>query len=134
MIWQPQADGTNGYERLSTEERAAIVADVADRRAALLARQGIVRTEPPHDFGGGRLLVCESEFSLWDGLSESLSCGFFDVFDIPPWDTWVHLQGDGGGDSLLCWVPPSLFSLVGEGIAINCTSCVEWVERLDVTP
>jgi hypothetical protein len=75
-------------------------------------------------------LVAEIDHSIWDGLSEGESNGFFDVYDIPAWDTWIHLGQAEGTDALLCWVPPPLIESVGNGIIVNCTDCINWVDRL----
>lgn len=70
----------------------------------------------------GRLLLCEPEESVADGASEYATHGFFDLYDIPPWDTWVlyaeHI--------LISWVPPDFVSRVQKGIDINVVQCLRW--------
>jgi hypothetical protein len=125
----PLADGTYAHNYFTTQERASVVEDVARRRAKLLADRHIVVLDVPPDLAGGRLLVFDIDCSVWDGLSEGESDGFFDVNDIPAWDTWVHFQHVQGRDTLLCWVPPPLIYLADQGIAVNCTACIQWASK-----
>lgn len=74
--------------------------------------------------------MAEIDYSVWDGLSEKESEGFFDVYDIPAWDTWIHLRRTEGTDALLCWVPLRLIEPVTNGIAVSCTDCIGWLDRL----
>ena len=41
------------------------------------------------DLAEGRLMVYFPDADLCDGAAEAESDGFFDVFNTPPWDTWV---------------------------------------------
>lgn len=124
-------NGTHDYEFLDTAGRAAEVESVGVRRADLLAFHRFNVTGVPLNSSQGRLLVVEINNSIWDGLSADESDGFFDVYDIPAWDTWIHLRHAEGNDALLCWVPSPLVELVGKGIFVNCTACIEWVDHLE---
>jgi hypothetical protein len=80
------------------------------------------------DLAGGRLLFCNLDESVIDGASEAESGGFFDVDDVPPWDTWVALHTDQRRtDVLVCWVPRELQELAERGIEVNCVDCVGWL-------
>jgi hypothetical protein len=119
-------DGTYAHDYLSPDERAAVVEFLAEKRARLLADRRIEVPHVPPDMAGGRLLAVDIDLSVWDGLSESESEGFFDVWDVPAWDTWVYFQRVEERDTLLCWVPPPLIPLADCGITVNCTACIEW--------
>jgi hypothetical protein len=41
------------------------------------------------DLCGGRLVAYFPDDNLFDGAAEAESQGFFDVDNIPPYDTWV---------------------------------------------
>jgi len=123
------ADGDLKYDSLKTDERIALVNEVANRRSGLLANLGIACPDWSVA-GGGELFVVQIDYSLWDGLPEDVSDGFFDSFDIPAWDTWVHLQRIGETDVLLCWVPNALMERVNEGIYVSCTDCLHWLDGL----
>jgi hypothetical protein len=83
--------------------------------------------------GGGRLLVYYPDEELADGAAEEASGGFFDVENVPAWDTWVGLyQDERGEDYLVSWVPPSFREIVGEGIRVNPEECIHWISETDV--
>lgn len=90
----------------------------------------------------GRLLVCQLYSTLFDGASEAESKGFFDVDDVPPWDTWIwfgalEMTGRENYASsdydyhLLSWVPSPLVELVEEGIAVNAFGVLAWAKDID---
>jgi hypothetical protein len=61
----------------------------------------------------GRLLLYFPDADLTDGAAQVASDGFFDVYNAPPWGTWVGYFEDGVADSadtsyLLAWVPDAL--------------------------
>lgn len=130
ILERQRPDGTYAHEYLDTNARAAEVEHVGVRRAGLLALHGTDAARQPRTASHGRFLVAEIDSSVWDGLAEGESDGFFDVYDVPAWDTWIHLQRAKGTDALLCWVPAPLVEPVSKGIAVNCTDCVGWVDRL----
>jgi hypothetical protein len=84
-----------------------------------------------------------------DGASEHASGGYFDVFDTPPWDTWVwyvddtptldhpndQTEGVRRVDFLIAWVPPVMIAWVEHGIAVNPMECLGWLpaKRLQTT-
>src|SRR5919106_6950828 len=43
----------------------------------------------PDALGGGRLLIYFPNGDLACGAAEQQTDGFFDVNNVPPWDTWV---------------------------------------------
>lgn len=130
-----------------------IVRGVVERRAQRLL------AEPHHDLNGvtvsvgGRLVLFDPRSTLFDGAAEVGSDGFFDVSNVPPWDTWVawvqdeerearHREegiaaagGPGGWtDFAACvvsWVPPELEDLVGYGIEVNPESCIAWASDVE---
>ena len=52
------------------------------------ALAGVWSMMPPA-LGYGKLLVWERDLTIDDGLGESLTKGYLDISDMPPWDTWV---------------------------------------------
>ena len=118
--------GTFEYDQLDTAGRIATVNEVAGKRAGLLARENIVTDGTPGDLARGRLLAFACDWSIWDGLSENESEGLVDVYDIPAWDTWVHLFPGERTDVLLCWVPPEWIGAAHAAIAVYCTGCLYW--------
>jgi hypothetical protein len=118
---------------LLARDRASTVRSVARYRdieeAALPAITG------PESLLGGHLLVYFPDDDLCDGASEVASRGFFDVHNVPPWDTWVALADDGPQADisfrqyLIAWVPPYLLGMAQEGIAVNVEDCIAWLDE-----
>jgi hypothetical protein len=128
-----QANGQTRYEFLKTAERVALVDEVCNRRSGLLANLDI--SCPDWSLAGdGELLIVEIDYSLWEGLPEWQSDGFFDTFDIPAWDTWVYLQRVRDTDVLLSWIPHALIPLVNKGIPVSTTDCIRWLDALILSP
>lgn len=103
----------------------AVVEDLANRRAALLKTTGTHPAVRSFDLVRGKLLRYKPEDNFSDGASQDITCGYFDVNDAPPWDTWVCFVGR----SLISWVPPILINLVQSGIDANPVDCIGWVDE-----
>lgn len=86
----------------TTAERIAIVEDVANRRATLLKTMGRYPTISQANLTEGRILLYAPDDNLFDGAAKYSSKGFFDVNNVPPWDTWVCYVDT----YLVSWVPP----------------------------
>jgi len=87
----------------------------------------------PESLLGGKLLVYFPDANLSDGTAQLVSRGFFDVHNVPPWDTWIALADDANGDPsfeqyLVCWVPPEFIGCAQEGIDANPEGCIVWLE------
>jgi hypothetical protein len=111
-------------ELQTEEERVSVVLSVLKTRTQLLQAEGGYRVSSLPGTARGRLLVyCPNE-SVSDGASEHTTRGFFDVDDVPPWDTWVAYSGS----ALLSWVPAQLVDLVEKGIDVNPVQCIQWLD------
>jgi hypothetical protein len=104
---------------------------------ALYVRRGAAAPLLSPGLGGGRLLVYYPDAELSDGAAELETRGFFDVFNTPPWDSWVALFRDEGAadvsyrEYLLAWVPPAFVALAGRGIDVNPEGCIAWLADTD---
>ncbi len=100
-------------------DRDDIVLSVVTRRSVLVSAQA-----QSSDVRAGKLLLYVPEENLADGAARYTSNGFFDVDNVPPWDTWVAFsQG-----TLLSWVPPLLIGLAQSGIDVNPEGCIRWID------
>ena len=97
-------------------------------RSRALWGQEMVKRQRPHK---GRFLVYFPDQQLACGAAEVATDGFFDVFNTPPWDTWVSWFDEDDG-YLLCWVPDPLVERVDHGIDVNPEACIRWIEDTDV--
>ena len=114
----PAAFGAESFrgESRNIPTRGAVEALVR-RRAELLPPQAVERRE-------GRLLLFTPQDSLSDGAATVASEGFFDVDNVPAWDTWLYFDGQ----TLLSWVPHLLISKVQPGIDVNPEGCIKWAD------
>jgi hypothetical protein len=85
----------------------------------------------------GRVLVYFPDADLTDGAAEVASVGFFDVYNAPPWGTWIGYFEDGGAERsytsyLLAWVPDALVGAVAAGIDVNPEQCIAWLTDAQV--
>jgi hypothetical protein len=114
-------------------------------RSVVASRSGLVRDVGQRLVGrpsllGGRLLVYFPDADLADGAAEVQSRGFFDVHNVPPWDTWIALARETGtradasyGEYIVAWVPPALLELAQAGISVNPEECIAWLDDADVS-
>ena len=72
----------------------------------------------------GRFVAYPPEDNLSDGAAEVQPLGFFDVDNVPPWDTWIALADR----YVLAWVPPLLFGFARRGIEVNPEGCIKWAD------
>jgi hypothetical protein len=64
-----------------------------------------------------------------DGASEWESEGFFDLYDLPPIDTWVYIAPNREGrKDLYAWVPDKFTQLAQNAIDVNCMDMIRWFE------
>jgi hypothetical protein len=106
---------------------ADAVAEVVAKKSRLLRRSSSLKALV--DQGGGRLLLYVPAENLACGAAQSISCGFFDVNNVPPWDIWV----DFSGQTLVSWVPPVFVEPAQMGIDVNPEACIRWAD-LPSTP
>lgn len=82
----------------------------------------------------GRLMVYYPDADLCDGAAEIMTDGWFDVFNCPPWDTWVGFfrdrrpAGDFYANYLVAWVPGPFVELAARGIDANPEQCIAWLD------
>jgi len=107
-----------GEARTATD-RQELVRSVVVRRSELVRGQDYVV-----DGSEGKLLLYAPEENLADGAAKYVSNGFFDVDNVPPWDTWMAFSHG----ILLSWVPPQLIGLAQNGIDVNPECCVRWLD------
>jgi hypothetical protein len=134
-------DESRGYCRYLWDtgpERVAVVEGLAEERARLLRSAGTYPDRWAEDLAGGRLLAYDPDGNLFDGAAEESSGGFFDVDNIPPWDTWICYAGERNASTwkpfdsyLISWVPPSFLDLAEQGIWINPEECIVWAGQLE---
>jgi hypothetical protein len=117
---------------LLANSRIEAVDDV--RRSRRLYRSRLIAGDQALEtvIAAGRLIAYSPDFNLACGMSEAETKGYFDVNNLPPWDTWVALLDAPNAKhfevSLIAWVPPVFVPLVQAGIDVIPEQCVLWLE------
>lgn len=83
---------------------------------------------------GGRVMLFFPDEQLADGASAEASDGYFDLDNIPPWDTWMWIEDDpphaGAGFTwwIATYVPPALVDRAERGRWANPEQCLQWAD------
>ena len=111
-------------------DRVYTVQSVADRRTYHGGPE-VMNAKIPDDLAG-RLLVYFPNGNLACGAAEVETDGFFDIDNVPPWDTWVtyiqdarHAEYDS--EYLVAWVPRDFVELADQGVKVNPEECIQWL-------
>jgi GrpB-like predicted nucleotidyltransferase (UPF0157 family) len=137
MSYPSQDEARRAYHHAQLQvrqRRQAIVDEVASkRRAALQHLPPVDPAQIARLIDEGRLLIYYPDENLCDGAAPAASADFFDVDNIPPWDTWllyVSEPGSRGENYLIAWVPPELLKLAAAGVDVNPEECIMWADDL----
>ena len=109
------------------------VQQICERRAALVMKLNLELPSIDYCKSAGRFFGTDFDTDLCQVATE-VSGGFFDLSDIPGWDTWFahephdHLQGRVYG-----WIPIDIVAPVGRGIRVIPVESVWWVDAIPDT-
>lgn len=116
-----------------------VVSDLGLRRRQQLRDLGLqVRYDAPI-LAKGKFMLYFPDDTLADGCAELVSGGFFDVDNLPAYDTWVTFVSEDGSQPasarryLLCYVPTWAIDAADAGIEVNPESCIVWLEQSHVS-
>ena len=117
--------------RLLEESRLSAVQSVVTTRELYGGVEIREATMPDH-LAGGRLLVYFPDDDLACGAAEAETEGFFDINNVPPWDTWVTyipnaFNGYYDTDYLVAWIPREFVEVANRGINVNPEQCIQWL-------
>lgn len=103
---------------------------VARRAEAIAAEGSAFSGRDP--LVGGRILAFEVEACFFDGSAQSVTEGFFDENDFPPWDTWLGYRSLEAGQPmcLLSWVPAKLVVLANRGVEAHFACAYRWTDTV----
>lgn len=100
-------------------QRAAGVPDTDEPRPAELAALG-------------RILLFETQWTTHDGIAIVESRCFVDESDVPPLDTWFHLQQqvpDFHNPVLYCWIPRAFEPIMQAAIDVEMMRSYHWLDE-----
>jgi len=152
---RPQLD-TFGYRDDNVWIHPELVGQVIRKREFLLSSSPESVPVGRINQRKGRLLLAAQDYSNHNGLTSDLTNGFFDLNDVPPWDSWVTLiHGEKQGMSLsldngdwpstmnsvfgytdlmwrilVSWVPDEFQEIVSEAIKAECIGMLAWADDL----
>ena len=109
----------------STADRIRILETLSKKRAEQLRRDNLYPRSSESGGNSGRLLLYAPDENLCDGAAQYSSKGFFDIDNVPPWDTWICFFEP----YLVSWVPPRLVELANIGIEVNPEECICWAPK-----
>lgn len=112
--------GRSGSEESIQETVNGVIA----LRSSLIKSQLPSEHAIPASHLRGKVLLYVPCENVADGASKYASNGFFDVYDCPPWDTWLHYSDR----TLMSWVPEILLPLAQAGIDANPLECIKWAD------
>jgi len=125
----------NWHPNILSSDRVYIVNSIARMRSSEVSRQKPSPVQSIDDLKGGRLMVYFPDAELFDGAAEAASNGFFDVHNVPPWDTWIGLFCDQVRTNssydihLAAYVPESLVKIASDGIEANPEESIVWLRN-----
>jgi len=70
----------------------------------------------------GNFLLFDPSSTMYDGLSEEVSSGFFDPDDVPPPEFWIGIVDE----QLVSFIPSEYFELANSGVDSCMSGCLEW--------
>jgi len=124
-----QLSDPGGFEDLNGDAVRTICEERASR----------IENLEPVDFSSlrGCLMAYYPDEQLADGAAEDETGGFFNIDNVPAWDTWVAFffvpvprAPQGWGPCLLSYVPEPFLRTVARGLYVNPESCIVWVRDM----
>ena len=125
---QPGAPGVDWFLWGNDPRRAVQMANVIRQRHSALFNFPATPPLVQPDVPPGRFLVYWPDEQASDGSSQAASEGFFDIFDAPPWDTWLHYEPVH--HFLVSWVPLPLVPQAAIGVERNAVDCHAWLDDI----
>ena len=110
---------------------------IAVTRAANLRARGVHPSAVTGVLAGGRVMVYFPDEQLADGAAAEASGGYFDLDNVPPWDTWIWIEDSpphaqaGFKWWIATWVPPALVGHAERGRSVNPEQCLQWADLGD---
>ena len=125
--------GTFGDLSCTDAERISLVIDLqANRRERIRLADNDLRALS-ENARLGKMLFYRPDSSMFDGLAEANSDGFFDVNNCPPSECWVEfltqeragaLLGERSCATLLAWIPSGATDFAENGVLADPSSSI----------
>lgn len=117
----------------STGTLGPAVEQICERRGKLVRKLGLKLPMLEYCEVMGRIFCTDFNTDQCEAATD-ISNGFFDLADIPGWDTWFAYEPtDTIQGHIYGWVPNEITELVGLGMWAIPVSCVWWVGSIPET-
>lgn len=70
----------------------------------------------------GRYLLFDPSSTMYDGLTQDMSSGFFDSCDMPPPELWIGIENG----KVVSFVPSEYIDIANIGVDACLGGCLEW--------
>lgn len=129
-------DDTHKYGWPTESSGQVIVDGLANLRDALVRARNphlVTETSIAKD---GKLLLSAPHMGFLDGNTSAVTGGYIDIYDAPPWDTWLDVVHevdipDYYDTFLVAWVPMAMVSLVEGGIRTSPGRFLAWASEVN---
>jgi len=109
------------------------VQQICERRASLIKKLRLKLPTADYCSVAGRLFGTDFDTDSCEAATD-VSNGFFDLSDIPGWDTWFAYEPhDGIQARVYGWIPNEIAAPVGRGIWAIPVESVWWVNAIPET-
>lgn len=109
------------------------VSQIRDRRQRLIRSLGLKIPCIEYCLTAGRIYGTDFDTDACEAATD-VSNGFFDLSDIPGWDTWFAHQPDDKIQGIVYgWIPNEICAPVGRGIWAIPVDSVWWVNAMPET-
>jgi hypothetical protein len=115
-----------------------LVCDVGNSRQSHIRFRRLDVSQGGPIAASGRFLLYFPDENLCDGAAQEASGGFFDVHNLPAYDTWTSFFVEEGRTQrsscryLLSYVPLSMLAAAEAGVEVNPEECILWLDRSNV--
>lgn len=84
----------------------------------------------------GKIIFANPTESITDGAAQDYSKGYFDVYEFPPWDTWIGVSDEFeiSKNYILAWVPNSWLNYVYSGKEVSLMDNICWFNEISSKP
>lgn len=112
-LWDVMLEANDSFSQLAiqamtSEEISELVKVIIDIQKQVVKKEDIPSVNDLEYYKQGQLLVCYMTISTRMGTAETVSHGFFNSFDYPPYSTWLYWfpSTEKSFEHLLAWIPP----------------------------
>lgn len=134
----PELSLTQRYCEIPDSRKADVVNNIVSKRSDLLKNTNVplIPVEDLHQYG--RIMIFDIDDTVVDGAPESVSAGYIDIEDAPPYDTWIatggmlneigfYIEDNTIKDVVVvAWIPKDQYFYADLGVQVACVDNLWW--------